>query len=202
MNINDLENKDDEAELKETPSRADKATSLPLIILETLLYVIIILLVTKFITNFLLQRNIVDGVSMDNTLIDGDSLLVEKISYRFKKLNRFDIIAFYPNGKDNNEYYIKRIIGMPGEFVKMTSDEIYINGEIIEEDYANTNENGYLGLAAEGIELKEDEYFVLGDNRQVSYDSRFEEVGVVELDEIEGKAIFRIWPLNRFGTID
>lgn len=117
-------------------------------------------------------------------------------------MKRLDIIAFYPNGKDNKEYYIKRIIGLPGEFVQMTSEGVYINGEIIEENYRKTSENGYLGLAADGIELKEDEYFVLGDNRQDSFDSRFEEVGVVELSQIEGKAILRIWPLNRFGTIN
>ena len=161
MNINDVENEveDDGFKLKETTSRANKVSRFPLIILEILLYAIIILLVTKFITGHLVQRNIVDGVSMDDTLIDGDNLLVEKISYRFEKLNRFDIIAFYPNGKDNKEYYIKRIIGLPGEFVQMSSDGIYINGEMIEEEYGSTSENGYLGLAAEGIELKEDEYF-------------------------------------------
>lgn len=204
MNINDLEDKvkDDKVEIKEGISRVNKVSRFPLIIFEILLYVIIILLVTKFITSYFIQRNIVDGKSMENTLSDGDNLFVEKISYRFDKLKRLDIIAFYPNGKDNKEYYIKRIIGLPGEFVQMTSEGVYINGEIIEENYRKTSENGYLGLAADGIELKEDEYFVLGDNRQDSFDSRFEEVGVVELSQIEGKAILRIWPLNRFGTIN
>lgn len=204
MNINHIENEveDDVIEPKETESKFNNISGTPLVILEILIYAIIILIATKLITSYILQRNIVDGLSMDDTLIDGESLIVEKISYRFDKLDRFDIIAFYPNGKDNNEYYIKRIIGLPGEFVQMSADDIYINGELIEEDYGSTSDNGYLGLAVEGIELKEDEYFVLGDNRQVSLDSRYEEVGAIEIDEIEGKAIFRIWPLNRFGTID
>lgn len=204
MNINHIENEveDDVIEPKETESKFNNISGTPLVILEILIYVIIILIATKLITSYILQRNIVDGLSMDDTLIDGESLIVEKISYRFDKLDRFDIIAFYPNGKDNKEYYIKRIIGLPGEFVQMSADDIYINGELIEEDYGSTSDNGYLGLAVEGIELKEDEYFVLGDNRQVSLDSRYEEVGAIEIDEIEGKAIFRIWPLNRFGTID
>ncbi|HHX55865.1 MAG TPA: signal peptidase I [Clostridiales bacterium] len=204
MNINHIENEveDDVIEPKETESKFNNISGTPLVILEILIYAIIILIATKLITSYILQRNIVDGLSMDDTLIDGESLIVEKISYRFDKLDRFDIIAFYPNGKDNKEYYIKRIIGLPGEFVQMSADDIYINGELIEEDYGSTSDNGYLGLAVEGIELKEDEYFVLGDNRQVSLDSRYEEVGAIEIDEIEGKAIFRIWPLNRFGTID
>ena len=204
MNINHIENEveDDVIEPKETESKFNNISGTPLAILEILIYAIIILIATKLITSYILQRNIVDGLSMDDTLIDGESLIVEKISYRFDKLDRFDIIAFYPNGKDNKEYYIKRIIGLPGEFVQMSADDIYINGELIEEDYGSTSDNGYLGLAVEGIELKEDEYFVLGDNRQVSLDSRYEEVGAIEIDKIEGKAIFRIWPLNRFGTID
>ncbi len=204
MNINHIENEveDDVIEPKETESKFNNISGTPLVILEILIYAIIILIATKLITSYILQRNIVDGLSMDDTLIDGESLIVEKISYRFDKLDRFDIIAFYPNGKDNKEYYIKRIIGLPGEFVQMSADDIYINGELIEEDYGSTSDNGYLGLAVEGIELKEDEYFVLGDNRQVSLDSRYEEVGAIEIDKIEGKAIFRIWPLNRFGTID
>ncbi len=204
MNINHIENEveDDNLEPKEKKTKVNNVSGTPLLILETLIYVIIILIATKLITSHIIQRNIVDGLSMDDTLIDGESLIVEKISYRFNKLNRFDIIAFYPNGKDNKEYYIKRIIGLPGEHVQMSADNIYINGEVIEEDYGSTSDNGYLGLAAEGIELKEDEYFVLGDNRQVSLDSRYEEVGVIESGEIEGRAIFRIWPLNRFGIID
>lgn len=204
MNINHIENEveDDVIEPKETESKFNNISGTPLVILEILIYAIIILIATKLITSYILQRNIVDGLSMDDTLIDGESLIVEKISYRFDKLDRFDIIAFYPNGKDNKEYYIKRIIGLPGEFVQMSANDIYINGELIEEDYGSTSDNGYLGLAVEGIELKEDEYFVLGDNRQVSLDSRYEEVGAIEIDKIEGKAIFRIWPLNRFGTID
>lgn len=204
MNIKDLEDKDknDKVKIKETVSRINEVSRFPIIIFKIFLYAAIILIVTKLITNYLLQRNIVDGVSMYDTLMDGDNLIVEKISYRFDKLNRLDIIAFYPNGKDNKEYYIKRIIGLPGEFVQMTSEGVYINGEIIEEDYRFASENGYLGLAADGIKLEEDEYFVLGDNRQVSFDSRFEEVGVVKYSQIEGKAILRIWPLNRFGTLN
>ena len=101
MNINHIENEveDDNLEPKEKKTKVNNVSGTPLLILETLIYVIIILIATKLITSHIIQRNIVDGLSMDDTLIDGESLIVEKISYRFNKLNRFDIIAFIPMAK-------------------------------------------------------------------------------------------------------
>ena len=100
-----------------------------------------------------------------------------------------------------NEYYVKRVIGLPGETVQIIGEEIYINGELLKEDYGKepiTNP----GRAAEPITLGEDEYFVLGDNREVSLDSRYTQVGNVKRENIGGKAILRIWPLNQFGIPD
>lgn len=168
---------------------------------EIVIYLIVLFLCVRIIPKYVIQHTIVDGPSMENTLWDHDHLMVEKISYHLDQLKRFDIIAFYPYGKDVNEYYIKRIIALPGETIQIKGSDIYINGSLLEENYGK-DPITYAGIAAEPIQLGEDEYFVLGDNRTVSLDSRRSEVGVVHKDQIGGRAILRIWPLNEFGTLD
>ena len=136
---------------------------------------------------------------MENTLSNGDNLIVDKITYRFSDPQRFDIIVF-PFRYEDHVYYIKRIIGLPGETVQIVDGDIYINGEILRESYGREVIKDS-GLAAEPIVLGEDEYFVLGDNRNDSTDSRDPSVGVIHRDEIIGRAWLRIWPLNKFGVL-
>jgi len=128
--------------------------------------------------------------------------MVEKISYRLDALKRFDIIVFYPYGRENKEeYFVKRLIGLPGETIQIKGEDIFINGKVLEENYGKdpiTN----AGIAKDPITLGEEEYFVLGDNREISLDSRYEEVGVLSKKNIGGKAILRIWPLNKFGLLN
>lgn len=171
------------------------------VIREILIYCILLFVCVWIIPKYVIQHTIVDGPSMESTLFDHEHILVEKISYHFDQLDRFDIIAFYPYGKDKDDYYIKRIIGMPYETVQIKGSDIYINGEILNERYGK-DPISYAGIASEPITLGEDEYFVLGDNRTVSADSRMEEIGVVKKKQIGGKAILRLWPLKQFGTID
>ena len=168
-------------------------------ILSWVFYIAFVLVLTWVIITFVGQRTRVDGRSMMNTLHDGDNLIVEKLSYRFSDPKRFDIIVFPPTGK--KEYYIKRIIGLPGETVQIDENgNIYINGELLEENYgAETIQNP--GRAAKPITLGDDEYFVMGDNRNNSQDSRSEEVGNVKRSQIIGRAWLRIWPLNKFGLL-
>ncbi len=141
-----------------------------------------------------------DGASMENTLHNGEQLYVEKVSYHFDALDRFDIIVFYPYGRENEEYYVKRIIGLPGETVQIIGTDIYINDELLDEHYGKEPMESP-GRAVEPVMLGEDEYFVLGDNRNISKDSRSEEVGNVKKENIGGKVVLRIAPLNKFGTI-
>ena len=131
---------------------------------------------------------------------NNDQLILDKISYRFSEPKRFDIIVF-PFQYKENTYYVKRVIGLPGETVQIDLEgNIYINGEILEEDYGKEKIN-FPGLAVEPITLGNDEYFVMGDNRNNSSDSRDPSVGNIRRSNIIGKAWVRIWPLNKFGVL-
>lgn len=167
---------------------------------DLIFYAVLVFVCIYILPNYVIQRTIVDGSSMENTLFNGDHLYVEKLSYRFNKLKRFDIIVFYPYGRASKDYYVKRIIGLPGETVQIKGSDIYINGTILKENYGKDPIIDP-GRAAEPIKLGSDEYFVLGDNRTVSKDSRSEEVGNVKKKNIGGRAILRIKPLSRFGTL-
>ena len=168
-------------------------------LLGMLVYVGIVLAITFLIITFVGQRTHVSGESMENTLDDGDQLIVDKLTYRFHDPERFDIIVFPFRYKDNT-YYIKRIIGLPGETVQIADGEIYINGEVLEESYGREVMQD-AGLAAEPLTLGDDEYFVLGDNRNYSSDSRDPSVALIHRKEIIGRAWLRIWPLDSFGIL-
>lgn len=169
-------------------------------ILSFIVHAALIFLVALFIVTFVGQRTVVDGPSMYSTLENGDNLILEKISYRFGDPQRFDVIVFRFLYSDKT-FYIKRIIGLPGETVQIEGDNIYINGEILEEDYGYEPMQS-AGIASEPITLGEDEYFVLGDNRNMSSDSRDPSVAKVKRSQIEGKAWVRFWPLDKIGAID
>ena len=174
----------------ETPQKEIKI-NLKGLLYDLLFYAVLVFICIYILPNYVIQRTIVDGSSMEDTLMDGDNLYVEKISYRLDMLDRFDIIVFYPKGRDNEEYYVKRIIGMPGETIQIINGEIYINGEILVENYGKDPITDP-GRAAFPITLGEDEYFVMGDNRKRSKDSRDIDVGNVSKENIGGKVIFRI----------
>lgn len=162
-------------------------------------YAVILLAVAYLFLHYVGQRTIVSGNSMYPALEDGDSLVVDKLSYRFRTPERFEIVVFPFQYKDNT-YYIKRVIGLPGETVQIVDGKIYINGEVLKEDYGyETIENP--GLAYKPITLGEDEYFVLGDNRNDSMDSREPAVGSVKGKTIMGRAVARIWPIGKAGSL-
>lgn len=169
-------------------------------ILSTSIYLLVVLCAAYLIITYVGQRTQVSGSSMETTLSDGDNLLVDKITYRFSEPKRFDIIVF-PFQYDTDTYYIKRIIGMPGETVQIDYDgNIYINGSLLEESYGREVIQNP-GRAAEPITLGEDEYFVMGDNRNNSSDSRDPSVGNIHRKDIIGRARVRIWPFSKFGVL-
>ena len=172
-------------------------------ILDLVIYVAVVALIVYLILHFVGQRTVVNGDSMDNTLKDGQSLIMDKISYRFHDPERFDIVIF-PGPEENGEnpYFIKRVIGLPGETVQIQEGKVYIDGEKLEEDvYGITDTIDYPGIAEDPLTLGEDEYFCMGDNRPVSFDSRYKEVGPVTRGEFIGKVWIRIWPFSKFGPV-
>ena len=168
-------------------------------ILSTAAYLLVVVALTFLFVQFVGQRTHVNGDSMNVTLEDGDNLIVDKLSYRFSDPKRFDIIVF-PYQYQEKTYYIKRIIGMPGETVQVIDGMVYIDGEMLDETYGMEIMQ-YAGVASEPITLGEEEYFVLGDNRNNSSDSRDPSVGNIQEDQIIGKAFLRIWPLNKIGIL-
>lgn len=171
-------------------------------LLNTAIYLLCVLGAVWLVITFVGQRTEVEGASMENTLHNGDNLIVDKLSYRFHDPERFDIIVF-PFQFQDNTYYIKRIIGLPGETVQIMDDgSIYINGEKLEENYGmEVIKPETIGRAAEPIELGDDEYFVMGDNRNNSSDGRTDMVGNIKRENIIGKAWLRIWPVSDFGVL-
>ena len=161
-----------------------------------LLYIVLIIAFTWFVVTFVGQRTEVSGSSMETTLSDKDQLIVDKMTYRFRDPKRYDIVVF-PYQYQDNTYYIKRIIGLPGETVQILSGMVYIDGMRLDEHYGNEiMENP--GIAEEPLTLGEDEYFVLGDNRN---NSRASDVGLIHRKDLIGRAWIRVWPLSQIGVI-
>lgn len=168
-------------------------------ILDWVIYIGIIFLFTYLIITYVGVRTRVSGQSMQPTLHDGDNLLVDKLTYRFREPKRYEIVVF-PYKYEEDTYYIKRIIGLPGETVQIIDGYVYINGEKLKKDYgAEVMQDA--GIAEEPITLGEDEYFVLGDNRNHSSDSRVPNVGVLKRKDLMGRAWIRIWPFDRIGVV-
>lgn len=140
------------------------------------------------------------GQSMDVTLSGGDTVLLNVLSYKLSSPKRGDVISFKPNGSTTGRSNIKRVIGLPGETIQIKDGMIYIDGEVYLEKTsypAITNP----GIAADEITLGDKEYFVLGDNRNNSEDSRFADIGLVMSDYIEGKVWFVLSPSQRRGFL-
>ena len=153
----------------------------------------------RIINAYIVQETIVNGSSMNPTLESSDKVLIDKIIYKIDKLNRYDIVVF---DYHHSSVYVKRIIGLPGERITIRKGRVYVNGKILKDDPRIKDTMHYAGIARDGVELGKDEYFVLGDNRNNSYDSRYEEVGVVNKSSMIGKVWIRIFPILKFGAVN
>ncbi len=160
-----------------------------------------VIFLAYFIVYYALERTDMVGISMEDTLKDGDHIIINKFSYRFGDPKRFDVIVFQQSGKEHSYYDIKRIIALPGEKLLIKDGVIYVNDEPLEE-VVNVEAMANYGLAGEEITLEEKEYFVLGDNRNNSEDSRFASVGMIRRDDIIGKAFLRTKPFNFISKLN
>ena len=143
------------------------------------------------ITYFVGMRTSVIGDSMEPALYNGQEILINRFIYKFSAPGRGDVVVFLPNGNQKTHYYVKRVIALPGETVQIINGKVYIDGELLEED-ESFDKIVDAGIAENEILLNDNEYFVLGDNRNSSEDSRSGNIGAVRGDNIIGKAWFRL----------
>ena len=162
---------------------------------EMLPYIVVIIAVI-LLRQFIITPIQVVGSSMKPNLIDGELMLLNKITYRFNDIKRFDIVVV----NHNDEPIIKRIIGLPGEKVKYQDGKLYINDKIIEENFKTNGETENYNVIESGYTtIPKDMYFVVGDNRINSADSRI--IGLIDKNLILGKANFVLYPFNKFGVV-
>lgn len=160
-------------------------------ILVTLFYCFAaVLLAFVLVVSFGMKVSVI-GVSMEPELYNGQEVLVDSFSYKLLSPKRGDIIVFLPNGNKNSHYYLKRVVGLPGETIQIIGGYVYVDGVLLEED-ESYDKIADPGIAEMPITLGTDEYFVLGDNRNNSEDSRSGNVGAVKKDNITGKAWFHM----------
>ncbi len=201
--LNETEAERNEAITKENAAGGEneKETSYGKEILEMLVYFVIVIISVLLIHQFVGQQIEVSGSSMESTLHNEDHLILEKVSYEINRPKRYDIVVFRPYSEEKDTYYIKRVIGLPGETIQIIGSDIYINDSLLDENYGN-NPIMDGGIAQKPIVLAKDEYFLLGDNRNNSKDSRDESIGPVKRSAIIGRAWVRIWPFDKFGILE
>lgn len=160
-----------------------------------------VILTAYLIIEYAVEKTTMLGVSMNTTLNDGDKIIINKLAYLRKDPERYDVVIFKQSGNEHSYYNIKRIIGIPGDTIEIAEGNVYINGEKLTE-VIPVEPMRLSGLAANPITLEENEYFVLGDNRNSSEDSRFANIGLVVKSDIIGKAWFRLSPLSIIDKIN
>lgn len=167
---------------------------------DYLVLIAIALSVALLVTHFIAIRSVVEGSSMNPTLTDQDSVLVSRITYSLSEPARFDIVVFELKNEPGT-YYIKRVIGLPGETVSIRDGKVLVNGQVLEDDIYGNAEIIRPGRAVREVTLGEGEYFVMGDNRNNSQDSRYEEPGNIQRSQLIGKVVLRLLPLSSFGKV-
>ncbi len=183
-------------------NRRKRDVNLPLLkeIVSWVVEIAIVLMMAFVLVYFIGMRTSVVGQSMSETLENGDQILVNRFIYKIVGPKANDVIVFLPNGNEKSHYYVKRVVGVPGDTVQIKDGRVYVNGaEFTEKVDAAAIEDA--GLAADTVTLGDDEYFVLGDNRNNSEDSRYANIGNIKREYIIGKAWFVISTGDRFGFI-
>ena len=170
-----------------------KRASIPAVVFSWTFQIVLVIMLAYVLVLFFGQKRITVGQSMDPLLSGGDEVLINTIAYQLQGPAREDIVSFKPGGNESSRSSIKRVIGLPGETVQIVDGQIYIDEELLREssDFPLITNPG---IASSPVTLGEGEYFVLGDNRNNSEDSRFAEVGTVEESSIEGKVWFVLNP--------
>ncbi|MEG1457973.1 MAG: signal peptidase I [Acetivibrio sp.] len=169
---------------------------------EYLIYVVVFILIAIVMPKYVLGKTVVDGKSMETTLKDKEWLLTDKLTYRFRQPKRFDVVVFN-SPEEKGEYWVKRVIGLPGETIQILDGKVCINGKNLKGEHYGNASIDYTGVASAPYRIPEGTYFLMGDNRveDHSWDSRYEEVGTISEKDIWGKVFFRIRPMKRIGKV-
>ena len=182
--------------------RQRKKINLPLVreVLSWIVEIVVVIGLAYVLVSFFGIRTNVVGQAMEQTLENDDDILVNKFAYIISKPKQGDVIVFLPNGNKKSHYYVRRVVAVPGDTVQIKDGALYVNDELYKEstDVASMED---AGIASDAVKLEKDEYFVLGDNRNNSEDSRYANIGNVKRDYIIGKAWFRFSGFGSFGTI-
>lgn len=162
--------------------------------------ILLIIVIAGICVSFFGVRTTVVGQAMSETLSNGDQILINKFQYVISRPKQGDVVVFLPNGNEKSHYYVRRVIGVPGDTIQIKEGAVYVNDELYMEEMevASIEE---AGVASEPITLGDGEYFVLGDNRNNSEDSRFANIGNVKEDYIIGKAWFYFESIGKMGFI-
>ena len=162
--------------------------------------ILLIIVVAGICVSFFGVRTTVVGQAMSETLSNGDQILINKFQYVISSPKQGDVVVFLPNGNEKSHYYVRRVIGVPGDTIQIKEGAVYVNDELYleEREVASIEE---AGIASEPITLEDGEYFVLGDNRNNSEDSRFANIGKIKEDYIIGKAWFYFESIGKMGFI-
>lgn len=161
----------------------------------------LVILAAYLIIEYAMEKTTMMGVSMNTTLNDGDKIIVNKLAYFRGDPERYDVIVFSQSKSGHGYYNMKRVIGLPGETVEIVNGAVYINGVKLDE-VISVEPMRVAGLADEAITLDENEFFVLGDNRNHSEDSRFANIGIIVKEDIIGKAWLRLEPFSIIDKIN
>lgn len=164
---------------------------------KTLLTYIIIIVSVIVIRIFIIDPVRVDGSSMNTTLANGEIMLLNKIVYKKNDIKRFDIVVI----DEGDKHIIKRVIGLPGETIEYKNNKLYINGEELNDPYPSTETDDFNITDIGHVKIPGNTYFVMGDNRANSLDSRYPSVGVIKKNLIIGRARLVIWPFNKIGIV-
>lgn len=166
-------------------------------IIKTIITYLAIILIVVLIRIFLIDPVRVDGASMNTTLADGEIMILNKIVYKKEDIKRFDIVVI----KQDDKHIIKRVVGLPGEIIEYKDNILYINGKEMKDPYPSTKTDDFSIEDVGHTKIPGDTYFVMGDNRSDSLDSRYPSVGVIKKENIVGRARLVIWPFNKFGNV-
>jgi signal peptidase I len=176
---------------------AKKMDKMERFIFEAISTIVIAAIITFILKSFIVDNRVIPTSSMYPTIYAGDMVLVNKLVYRFSSPQRGDIIVFKPPEEVSDDDLIKRAIGLPGDTVEVKNRQVYINGEPLTEPYLNEAPQYEYGP----VEVPAGHLFVLGDNRNMSFDSHRWPDPFLEISSVKGKAFFRYWPLKRVGRL-